>query len=657
MAHDRIIQLISVFVLVISASATGFILPSILKDSEEHVLRYTNIAVDGAPPWVAIGTAIGALRGIVVDILWMKVHIMQEEGLFFEVMADAELITKLQPRFAQVWAFHGHNMAYNISVATNTEEERWEWVNAGIRLVRNEGIRYNPNTMLLYKELAFWFAHKLENNADDAHLYYKTQLCKEWHNLLGPPPIDYQARIAWIQQIAEAPDSLSEAERRVPGTKELVALLEEELSKYGNGERFKLNKRFLTFFSEWRALRDQSGYAKILGWDKQILEQAPIFAAFEEIVTNLDHQKQGNILMNYLRKKILKDEYNMDPQIMYELTRDLGPIDWRHPQAHALYWAWLGSKKGEGRVREEDVYHSLNTDRLVAQAMQGLARSGRISYDPFSNQLPGRFPEPRWIDTIDKTFERLYIKYNDTRGGGGESFIGFIENFLSYAVREWYRAGEHEKAKKLYARLDSLFGRGARIKNNKYARDLDVFVREQTRGHYEDQPFLAPSEVAASLRYAFRVGVGRDNREIWDDAMKFASDVTQFFKGNESNNYVTKFGSGRMKDLIGQLEQSASVAFEQIMTDPTLEIRERAVIWSKVDQFNEQLRPRMYDRIKPYLEEQFKQNALSQRFSYDEMFPPPPRLEEYRQLMAQERQRQNAENQNRGRDEIRRSGN
>ncbi|NIN12107.1 MAG: hypothetical protein GTO61_12015, partial [Gemmatimonadales bacterium] len=75
-------------------------------------------------------------------------------------------------RFAAVWAFHGHNMAYNISVAHNTEDERWEWVKAGINLVRNDGLRYNPNDLQLHRELAFFFIHKIEGYADDAHLYY-----------------------------------------------------------------------------------------------------------------------------------------------------------------------------------------------------------------------------------------------------------------------------------------------------------------------------------------------------------------------------------------------------------------------------------------------------------------------------------------------------
>src|SRR5688572_8391741 len=217
MTTDRIVQLVGGIVMALALTISGSMLPRILNQADESVLRYTNVSVEGAPPIVVVGTAIGALRGLVVDYLWLKANAMKEKGLFYEAMADADLITKLQPRFAQVWSFHGHNMTYNISVATHTQQERWEWVNAGIRLVRNEGLRYNPNDMLLHRELAFWLGHKIEGVSDDAHLYYKREFCREWHMLLGQPPEDTAEHLAWIKEIADAPETLMAAERKTAG--------------------------------------------------------------------------------------------------------------------------------------------------------------------------------------------------------------------------------------------------------------------------------------------------------------------------------------------------------------------------------------------------------------------------------------------------------
>ncbi|MEY3022057.1 MAG: hypothetical protein RIS86_1255, partial [Planctomycetota bacterium] len=113
--RDRAIQAIAAVLLVLSLVAAGALQPRMTAVADRDQLRYTDVSIDGAPPIVAIGTAIGALRGLVVDYLWLKVTLQKEKGLLYEVMADSDLITKLQPRFPEVWAFHGHNMAYNIS--------------------------------------------------------------------------------------------------------------------------------------------------------------------------------------------------------------------------------------------------------------------------------------------------------------------------------------------------------------------------------------------------------------------------------------------------------------------------------------------------------------------------------------------------------------
>jgi hypothetical protein len=229
--------------------------PKMLAIADRDQLRYTDESVEGAPPIVAIGTAIGALRGLIVDYLWLKVTIQKEKGLLYEVMADSDLITKLQPRFPEVWSFHGHNLAYNISVMTNTPEERWAWVNAGISLVRERGIRYNPNDLELCKELAFWFSHKIDGIADDAHLYYKRQFAREWQMLLGAPPYDYEERKAWIKEIADAPNTLEALYEASPETKAFVEELQSRLAPLGPRFEFATDKRFLLLYGEWAARR------------------------------------------------------------------------------------------------------------------------------------------------------------------------------------------------------------------------------------------------------------------------------------------------------------------------------------------------------------------------------------------------------------------
>ena len=71
-------------------------------------------------------------------------------------------------------------MSYNISVSTQTLSERWTWVRAGIELLRDEGIPANPNEMILHKELAWIYLHKVSGWTDDANQYYKAEHAGEW---------------------------------------------------------------------------------------------------------------------------------------------------------------------------------------------------------------------------------------------------------------------------------------------------------------------------------------------------------------------------------------------------------------------------------------------------------------------------------------------
>ncbi|MCH7798869.1 MAG: hypothetical protein IID28_10560 [Planctomycetes bacterium] len=635
MTHDRTIQAVAGAVLIGAVVLAGGVLTGLTATAERHVLRYTNLAVAGAPPVVALGTAIGALRGIIVDYLWIKVHIMKQKGLYYEVMADADLITKLQPRFSAVWAFHGHNMAYNISVVHNTEPERWEWVKQGIDLIRNRGLRYNPNDLQLHRELAFFFAHKIEGVSDDAHLFYKREFAREWHNVLGRPPYDYEARIQWIKVVADAAATLDQAERATPGVTALVEKLRTELEPFKDRYRFALDKSFLKAFAEWEAIKGQSAYARIFDFETRTRQENPVFVVFDEIAGDPEYAEAWKALVAHVRKRVLLDDYNMDPQLMYEYTRDFGPIDWRHGQAHALYWSLKGSEQGEERVElsVDEVYRIVNNDRIKLQAMQGLARWGRINLDLFSNDWVSRLPDPRWIDVIDRYWEQYSIKHRATRGPGPDIFMGFHQNFLSSSVRELYRSGEVKLARKYRDRLCDLYGMGnPQRPNPKFCAPLEIFVWNQVKDEYTFQSHLAASDVAASLRYAFRIGIGQDRPEVFQKALEFSQKVTRYFKENEYNAFVTKMGSARLGALIDNLENSAVTVFAQLMVDTTVDMGERLVIYRRAP---DDLKVRIYDLVAPLLRMQLEAHPLGSRFPFEAAFPEPPGLEAYRRLQRE----------------------
>src|SRR5213592_5255330 len=145
-------------------ASTSFIQKSLNRDRDK--LGLTRIEpLENAPPMLAFTTvALGGFRGLISNALWVRASDLQDEDKFFEMAQLADWITKLEPHFVQVWLVQAWNMAYNISVKFKDYPDRWRWVERGIQLLRDDGLRYNKNEMLIYRELGWFFQHKLGQN-------------------------------------------------------------------------------------------------------------------------------------------------------------------------------------------------------------------------------------------------------------------------------------------------------------------------------------------------------------------------------------------------------------------------------------------------------------------------------------------------------------
>jgi hypothetical protein len=155
---------------------------------DRETLGLTHAAVlENAPPMLAFTTvALGGFRGLISNFLWIRANDLQQDDKFFEAAQLADWITKLEPTFTQVWIFQGWNMAYNISVKFKDFPDRWRWVERGIELLRDDGLRYNPNSVDIYRELAWFFQHKMGANMDDANMYFKNEWAGEMKTFFGP---------------------------------------------------------------------------------------------------------------------------------------------------------------------------------------------------------------------------------------------------------------------------------------------------------------------------------------------------------------------------------------------------------------------------------------------------------------------------------------
>ncbi len=187
--NPRAVQVVSLALCVILIGGAATLMSSINDGRRSLSMIASETPLEQAPPEYAFAIqAFGAFRGLIVDLAFIRAEEFKQKGRFFDAMQLASWICKLQPRFPSVWEFASWNMAWNISVATHTPEERWNWVYNGVKLLRDEGIPKNPRAINLYKQLAWTFNNKMSESIDDYHGAYKANWSWRMHLLLGQPP-------------------------------------------------------------------------------------------------------------------------------------------------------------------------------------------------------------------------------------------------------------------------------------------------------------------------------------------------------------------------------------------------------------------------------------------------------------------------------------
>ena len=170
-------------VILLAAVAVVLLVASGLQSRSLRAERHGALGQDNAgysadvPPMITfVSVALGGFRGVIADLLWLRVSKMQEEQRFVELVQLSDWITKLEPHMAEVWVFHAWNMSYNVSVLMSRPEDKWRWVQNGIELLRDEGLVLNPRSAMLHRELGWIFQHKLGMEGDSASWYYR----REW---------------------------------------------------------------------------------------------------------------------------------------------------------------------------------------------------------------------------------------------------------------------------------------------------------------------------------------------------------------------------------------------------------------------------------------------------------------------------------------------
>lgn len=643
MNHDTKIQLAALAVLSGCLAGSGVLAVDLSSQQARYKLVYTADANEGQPPQVALGIAMGAFRGVFVNWLWMRANDLKEEGRFHESVELAKAITVLQPRFPRAWTFHAWNLAYNISVTTQTAPERWNWVRQGIDLLRGPGIRFNPSDLHIHKELAWIFLHKIQGITDDANQYYKKMLAKEWYVVLGPPPpYDVKVRtkkaaidraISWLRPIADAPETL-EGLYAGPDGETARALVNAIVT---NGLRPELDYDTLAQYEVDRA-SVRSGRRKALEAANPL---GPKSLAFRALVEDPAYAKAWPRLLAFIRAKLIREKYFMDINVMIRFTEKYGPLDWRHAASHALYWSARGVEAALPRAerQNEKDFDFVNTDRIVIQSVQELYRSGAIYMDYLDLELDPRgqgyyvsLVDPFFVDSygdiieelrqrskVDKLFERGYSYYSAGH-----------ENFMKDAIRYFYRLGDMASAQKYYTQLRNYAG----MNLNDPDRDADLsvplseFVVKELWDR-QTSPYVAVSEVTGAIQGAIVALINQDP-DRFGSQMDYARDFFAYFKAKQERDSAIT-ADARMGVFSEKFAYIAGVTFvRQIMTLP-FEQAETAY-----NQAPDWLRQYAYDGLKAGWADVLKNEESVGGRKFETVFPEPLGMPAFREQMARD---------------------
>ncbi len=437
--REWVVQVVALALAALSFVGAGLLVRPINRIRQDRQLVVDPDTIKGLPPNLALLGKLGTFRALAIDWAAIRGERLKDEGKWYELLQLHETLCALAPRFPNVWVNAAWNMAYNISVCQYSPEARWQWVQNGIKILRDKGIQFNPKAVTLYKELAWIYWHKIGDFLDDEHLNYKRALAVEMESVLGAPPVTLTDKeyMDWFRKIVDAPRELDD----LLANDESVALLVSHM----RAVRLDPDESLLHFVA--RHIRPELREFQLLEDGPRV---DPLTARRLELVTDPKHKEALVRLLAAVRSEVLRERYKFDLDAMLALMEQYGPLDWRSPFSHSLYWADCGARLSRGH-ENININDQINNARFVFFSLQHLIMKGRITLwpdfdDPFSAYIE-LTPDTRYIPYLYDAYMRLgkehfadHPRYRE--GTPGPIYMtGFVTNVHDWIQLLYYEGG------------------------------------------------------------------------------------------------------------------------------------------------------------------------------------------------------------------------
>ncbi|NLB59775.1 MAG: hypothetical protein GX806_01655, partial [Lentisphaerae bacterium] len=142
------------------------------------------------------------------------------------------------------------------------------------------------------------------------------------------------------------------------------------------------------------------------------------------------------------RAELMRNAAKLEPAVMAAIDEQYGPLDWRLPAAHALYWAYCGRQL----TTAPDAWRR-NCDHMICQCSADLFRHGQLT---LTDDLYFTAPDLDLLPKVLGAFESALYSHPQ------EQLFAFAYiNFISQAMLITYAFNQLEPARELFATLQA----------------------------------------------------------------------------------------------------------------------------------------------------------------------------------------------------------
>jgi hypothetical protein len=276
------------------------------------------------------------------------------------------------------------------------------------------------------------------NDMQESGKYFEMVQLADWITKLQPTITTVWVHQAWNMAYnitVKFPDH----EDRWIWVKRAIELLRDQAIKYNPKEPTLYRELGWIFQHKMGHYMDDATETYKKEWG---LEMNKLFgnkkASFDELI-NPQTPEQTE------RARLLREKYKMDPAVMKEVDQKYGPLEWRLPEAHAVYWGYFGLEKCSDQQLKKDEFITLR--RLIFQSLQTAFHRGRMIYPSAQSEMFLYGPNLE----IVKHVSDAYIEQADLEPDKNQHILTGHRNFLTTAVYFLYSYGRENAAREWYA--------------------------------------------------------------------------------------------------------------------------------------------------------------------------------------------------------------